>query len=63
MTLIPGTRAHGQARSLTSLWEPLAAALKQLDAAGQDVIVDAGRLGLAGSPEPLVVRRGPVPCW
>ena len=28
VTLIPGTRAHGQARSLTGLWEPLAAALK-----------------------------------
>jgi len=53
-TLIPGTRAHGQARSLTSLWEPLAEAFKSLDTLGQDVIVDAGRLGLDGSPEPLV---------
>ena len=54
VTLIPGTRAHGQARSLTGLWEPLAGALKSLDALGQDVIVDAGRLGLSGSPEPLI---------
>ena len=53
-TLIPGTRAHGQARSLTSLWEPLAQAFKSLDALGQDVIVDAGRLGLQGSPDPLL---------
>lgn len=54
VTLLPGTRAHGQARSLGALWEPLTAALRSLDALGQDVIVDAGRLGLAGSPEPLV---------
>ena len=54
VTLIPGTRAHGQARSLTSLWEPLTEALRALDALGQDVIVDAGRLGLVGSPEPLI---------
>ena len=51
--MIAGTQSHGQARSLTSLWEPLAAHLKQLDTAGQDVIVDAGRLGLTGAPEPL----------
>ena len=54
VTLIPGTRAHGQARSLTSLWEPLTEALRALDALGQDVIIDAGRLGLVGSPEPLI---------
>ena len=54
VTMIAGTNAHGQARSLESLWEPLAAVLKSLDALGQDVIVDAGRLGLAGAPEPLL---------
>ncbi|EAP98657.1 hypothetical protein JNB_00775 [Janibacter sp. HTCC2649] len=54
VTLILGTRAHGQARSLTGLWEPLASALRGLDALGQDVIVDAGRLGLVGSSEPLI---------
>jgi len=52
--MIAGTQSHAQARSLTGLWEPLAAALKQLDTAGQDVIVDAGRLGLTGAPEPLL---------
>lgn len=52
--LLPGTRAHGQARSLASLWEPLGLALRGLERNGQDVIVDAGRLGLVGSPEPLV---------
>lgn len=54
VTMIAGTTAHGQARSLESLWAPLAAELKSLDALGQDVIVDAGRLGLAGGPEPLM---------
>ena len=54
VSLLPGTRAHGQARSLLPLWQTLAAELKALEATGQDVIVDAGRLGLAGSPEPLI---------
>lgn len=54
VSLLPGTRAHGQARSLLPLWEPLAAQFKELEATGQDVIVDAGRLGLSGSPEPLL---------
>jgi len=54
VTMIAGTTTHGQARSLESLWEPLAAVFKGLDSLGQDVIVDAGRLGLAGTPEPLL---------
>ena len=53
-SLLPGVRAHTQARSLAALWEPLAAALKRLDRTGRDVIIDAGRLGLTGSPEPLI---------
>ena len=32
--MIAGTTAHGQARSLESLWEPLAAVLKSLDVLG-----------------------------
>jgi hypothetical protein len=52
--LLPGTRAHGQATSLENVWAPLAGTLRGLEATGQDVIVDAGRLGLAGSPEPLI---------
>jgi hypothetical protein len=51
---VPGTRSHEQARSLLPLWEPLNAALRSLESTGQDVIVDAGRLGLFGSPEPLL---------
>ena len=52
--LVPGTRSHEQARSLLSLWEPLAGILKSLESTGQDVVVDAGRLGLFGSPEPVI---------
>lgn len=52
--VLPGTRAHGQAKGLVALWQPLAAALRALERTGQDVIVDAGRLGLEGSPEPLI---------
>lgn len=52
--LVPGVRSHTQAASTAALWEPLAAALGELDAAGTDVIVDAGRLGLAGAPLPLL---------
>ena len=52
--LLPGTRSHGQARGLVGLWEPLLSALKALEGTGQDVLVDVGRLGLAGSPTPLL---------
>lgn len=51
---VPGSRSHEQARTLLGLWEPLTAALCCLEDTGQDVIVDAGRLGLYGSPEPLI---------
>ena len=54
VSLLPGTRAHGQARSLLPLWDPLAAEFKALEVTGQDVMVDAGRLGLSGSPEPVL---------
>lgn len=54
VSLVAGTRTHGQAAALRDVWEPLAAALADLEAGGQDVIVDAGRLGLAGSPTPLL---------
>jgi hypothetical protein len=52
--LLPGIRGHAQARSLIGLWEPLCGALQALERNGQDVIVDAGRLGLTGCPEPLI---------
>jgi len=51
---LPGIRGHWQARSMVPVWEPLSGALQALERNGQDVIVDAGRLGLAGCPEPLI---------
>jgi hypothetical protein len=54
VSLVAGTRTHAQATALRDVWEPLTAALGELEASGQDVIVDAGRLGLAGSPQPLL---------
>lgn len=54
VSLVAGTRTHGQAAALRDVWESLAPALVDLGASGQDVIIDAGRLGLAGSPTPLL---------
>lgn len=51
---LPGIRSHTQARSLGSLWEPLTSVLRALERNGQDVIVDAGRLGIAGFADQLV---------
>ncbi|GAA4706720.1 hypothetical protein APR04_001705 [Promicromonospora umidemergens] len=53
---VPGARSHLQAQELRGLWRPLADALADLDAVGQDVIVDAGRLGMAESPQVLLER-------
>ncbi|HQZ85661.1 MAG TPA: hypothetical protein PLB21_08570 [Actinomycetota bacterium] len=52
--LLNGPVRHNQARSLDSVWEPLAGVFKSLERNGQDVIVDAGRLGLEGSPYKLL---------
>lgn len=54
VSFVAGIRSHAQATALRDIWEPLAAALRELDDNGQDVIVDAGRLGLKGSPTPLL---------
>lgn len=54
VSLVAGTTTHAQAPALRDVWEPLATALAELDGNGQDVIVDAGRLGLTGSPQPLL---------
>lgn len=56
MAFVAGTRSHTQAAALRGLWEPLAEALDDLDRLGQDVIVDCGRLGLVGWPEPILAR-------
>lgn len=54
VTYVAGTRSHTQSAALRDVWQPLIEALQELESTGQDVIVDAGRLGLAGSPEPLL---------
>lgn len=46
--LLSGPQNHYQARALDSMWEPLGGVFKSLERTGQDVIVDAGRLGLEG---------------
>lgn len=51
-SLLVGTKSHEQAGSLDRLWDPLLGVLQDLP--GQDVIVDAGRLGLDGSPGSLL---------
>lgn len=53
---LAGIRSHEQAHSLASLWPQLLGVLHRLDEAGHDVIVDAGRLGLVGSPSLLIDR-------
>lgn len=54
VSYVAGTRTHTQASALRDLWPTLAESLADLESTGQDVIVDAGRLGLAGSPQPLL---------
>lgn len=56
VSYVAGTRSHTQAAALRELWPPLAEALRDLESTGQDVIVDGGRLGLVGSPEPLLAE-------
>jgi len=54
ISYVAGTRTHAQAAALRDHWAGLADVLASLEANGQDVIIDAGRLGLVGSPEPLL---------
>ncbi|MCR6033646.1 hypothetical protein GGQ22_19750 [Nocardioides sp. zg-579] len=54
VSVVAGIRSHAQAPALRDVWDPLLAALRDLDDSGQDVIVDAGRLGLVASPAPLL---------
>lgn len=51
---IPGLATPTQAGTMERLWEPIAAVLRGLESTGTDVIVDAGRLGAAGAPTPLI---------
>lgn len=52
---IPGLTQSLQAKGMEAVWTPLASHLSSLDAAGTDVIVDAGRLGAAYGPVPLLM--------
>lgn len=54
ISFVAGPRSHLQVPSLEPLWGRLMDALDTLDDAAQDVIVDAGRLGMRGSPKPLL---------
>ena len=58
--LVPAADSSGQAANLESLWAPLASELTALDAAGTDAMVDAGRLGGAFGPTPLLRRADAV---
>lgn len=49
-----GLRSHEQAAGAAVLWQPLLTVLQSLADAGTDVLVDVGRLGLPGSPRPLI---------
>lgn len=54
-SFLPGIRTHRQAGAVAQLWPSLMVALRELEASeGVDILVDAGRLGLVGSPERLV---------
>lgn len=53
-SILVGSKSHEQAAGLERVWDPLLVALRGVEALGQDVIVDAGRLGLDGWPRPLV---------
>ncbi len=56
VSVLVGSRSHDQAAGLMRLWEPLLGVLRDMSANGQDVIVDAGRLGLASWPRALVTH-------
>lgn len=54
ISYVAGPRTHQQAAALRDHWTGLATVLANLEETGQDVLIDAGRLGLVGSPEPLL---------
>lgn len=54
VSYVAGPRTHQQAAALRDHWAGLAVVLANLEETGQDVLIDAGRLGLVGSPEPLL---------
>lgn len=56
-SLLAGIRSPLQASTVVGIWDELLISLRGLEAAqGVDVLIDAGRLGLVGSPEPLIAE-------
>ena len=56
VSILTGSRAHAQAAGLVRIWEPLLGVLASIAATGQDVLIDAGQLGMEGSPTPLIAE-------
>ncbi|MGB7980878.1 MAG: hypothetical protein WCF36_08825 [Candidatus Nanopelagicales bacterium] len=54
LRLLAGVANSAQVGSVEAVWGPLAAALRGMDDLGVDVLVDAGRLGAAHGPMPLL---------
>jgi len=52
--LLPGIADPAQAAALSSAWPSIAVLLAELEAAGVDVLVDAGRVGTAYAPMSLL---------
>lgn len=56
-SFLPGIRTHRHTTAVAALWTVLLASLRELEATqGVDVLVDAGRLGLTGSPDALLTE-------
>jgi hypothetical protein len=51
---LPGPQSNAQALACRDLWSPLRAALAEQEDRERDVIVDAGQLGVPGSPQSLL---------
>jgi len=54
--LLGYTDPPNQGRNLAGFWGPLAEAAQDLEGAGMDVIVDAGRAGSVNEPTPLITN-------
>jgi len=52
--IVPGLTSPVQAKTVAPVWEAIAAALRKLERQGTDVIIDAGRMGTLGGPQPLL---------
>ena len=52
--LLPGLSSPVQRRTMPALWPALVTCLAALHNSGTDVLVDAGRLGTEGAPDPLL---------